>query len=95
MKYLIATLVSVLLFFTLISISHHPEKKINKIQKVRELPDEPYEEFMLQRTYPNKVFDAKAYQSALNSAVSQNSNKRFSRQESWTLEGPGNIWRKI
>ena len=91
MKYLISTLVIVILFFTITSISHHPEKKISSIQKVKESPDEPYEEFMLQRTYPNKVFDVKAYQSALNSAVSLNRNKRLSRQESWTLEGPGNI----
>ena len=91
MRYLIATLVTVILFITINSISHHPEKKINSIHQVKESPDEPYEEFMLQRTYPNKVFDVKAYQSALNSAVSQNRNKRLSQQESWTLEGPGNI----
>ena len=46
---------------------------------------------MLQRTYPNKTFDIKAYQAALNSAFTQTQNKRLSNQQSWTLEGPGNI----
>ena len=53
-------------------------------------PEEPYEEFMLQRTYPNKTFDVNAYKSALSNAFSQNLLQKTNTL-SWQLEGPGNI----
>lgn len=95
MKYLTITFVTLIIVVTVFSISHRSVKRINKVEFEKESPDEPYEAFMLQRTYPNKVFDVKAYQSALNSAVllaqHQTQGQRFSNQLSWTLEGPGNI----
>jgi photosystem II stability/assembly factor-like uncharacterized protein len=56
-----------------------------------ESPEEPYENFMLQRTYPNKSFDVKAYRTALENAVQQNNMAKTVSTGAWTLEGPGNI----
>jgi photosystem II stability/assembly factor-like uncharacterized protein len=54
----------------------------------------PYEDFMLQRTYPSKTFDILAYKSALEKAASARSAKNFRSSSTplqWTLEGPGNV----
>lgn len=91
MKYLRITIITLTLAIVAFLISQQTEKKITKSEITKESPDEPYEAFMLQRTYPNKVFDLKTYQAALNSAVTKKQNQRLSNQQSWILEGPGNI----
>ncbi|MFL5751930.1 MAG: VPS10 domain-containing protein [Bacteroidia bacterium] len=60
-------------------------------EKEKESPDEPYENFMLQRTYPNKTFDINAYRTALNGLSQDYSTAKLSSTLSWTMEGPGNI----
>ena len=60
----------------------------NKLSK-KETPLEPYDEFMFQRTYPNKTFDVTSYRKGLNEAFNNASAKRSTLQ--WNLEGPGNI----
>ena len=91
MKYLGVSIITFTMTLIFFSTSQRVENKISGTKSTRESPDEPYEAFMLQRTYPNNIFDIKAYQKALNSAVSQKQNQRLSYQQSWTLEGPGNI----
>ena len=91
MKYLRITIITLTLAIVAFLISQQTEKKITKSEITKESPDEPYEAFMLQRTYPNMVFDLKTYQAALNSAVTKKQNQRLSNQQSWILEGPGNI----
>lgn len=61
----------------------------NKNNLHTESPSEPYEKFMLQRTYPNDVFDVAAYRTALNSTVLNSIHQR-SAQPHWILEGPSN-----
>ena len=56
-----------------------------------ESPSEPYEAFMLQRTYPNETFQIDAYRTALVDAATRGNNERSSSVISWDLEGPGNI----
>ena len=90
MKYviLLATSIIAIIYFK------NPEKNLaknNKVENRKDSPEEPYESFMLQRTYPNNVFDIKAYKSALNNAVTRSQQQRRISQQSWTLEGPGNI----
>jgi photosystem II stability/assembly factor-like uncharacterized protein len=60
-------------------------------RKKEHSPEEPYEEFMLQRTYPNRVFEVETYKAALNDAVERSSAQRSPNTISWQLEGPGNI----
>ncbi len=73
-------------FYLLYARNKTPEKNLENKR------GEPYEEFMLQRTYPNKTFDVHAYQSALISAkIKSGHQQRLSRADNWNLEGPGNI----
>ena len=88
MKTLIIFFLALILIISFAFIYDHPTKKISKSE---ECPAEPYEEFMLQRTYPNEAFDIKAYQSALNDADLKSKQLRRQHVSSWTLEGPGNI----
>ncbi len=57
----------------------------------RTIPDEPYEAFMLQRTYPNKTFDIQSYKAALNAAFKEQQMAKTNSSLVWELEGPGNI----
>lgn len=56
-----------------------------------ESPIEPYENFMLQRTYPNETFEIDTYRDAVKDAAMRGNNERSSSVVSWDLEGPGNI----
>lgn len=56
-----------------------------------ESPSEPYEEFMLQRTYPNATFAIDVYRAAVNDAATRGNSDRSASMVSWDLEGPGNI----
>ena len=74
-----------------VSVSHFAKNKKEVLSK-KEF--EPNEEFLIQRTYPNKVFDLAAYQAGLKFAHEQFSNSALNRSAntlSWQLEGPGNI----
>jgi photosystem II stability/assembly factor-like uncharacterized protein len=62
-----------------------------KHERKEKSPEEPYEEFMLQRTYPNATFEINTYRTALNAAVQQASMQRSQQMAAWQLEGPGNI----
>lgn len=63
--------------------SREPEKE--------ESPEEPYEEFMISRTYPNATFEIETYRAALLDAVNQAQQLQTQSVISWQLEGPGNI----
>jgi len=59
-----------------------------------ENPEEPYEDFILQRTYPNSTFEINTYRQALNDAAERavmERNSQSTASVSWQLEGPGNI----
>lgn len=56
-----------------------------------ENPEEPYEDFILQRTYPNSTFEINTYRLALNDAAERASDERNSvglSSVSWQLEMP-------
>lgn len=63
----------------------------SEIESHEESPAEPYEEFMLQRTYPNETFEIDTYRNAVKDATTRGNNARSSSVVSWDLEGPGNI----
>ena len=70
-----------------ISLKKTPSRPLKK-----DSPEEPYENFMLQRTYPNKSFDIKAYRTGLDKAAADYaSQKKNTAALTWQLEGPGNI----
>lgn len=54
-------------------------------------PEAPYDEFMLQRIYPNETFEVNTFKRALNDAMEHNATHRSAVTGTWTLEGPGNI----
>ena len=55
----------------------------------------PYEDFYLQRSYPNDKFDLKAYENALRQAREESAEKGVGFDEAWTVQGPGNIGARI
>lgn len=50
-------------------------------------PEGPYEDYLLQRTYPNKIFDINGYKNALNSAVVAAEAQSKVVASDWQLEG--------
>ena len=50
----------------------------------------PYDNFLISRTYPNSVFDFKAFQNCLMNAANKAKSKSL-HQLNWQLEGPSNI----
>jgi len=83
----------VIISLTIPKISSKKNEIIEKLEEI-ENPNEPNEIFLLQRTYPNKTFDIKAYQTALQSANQTNNLNILNKTNnflSWQLEGPGNI----
>lgn len=53
-------------------------------------PFQPNEEFLLQRTWPNKTFDFQAYRSGFDQALAHAMTNK-TNSALWQLEGPGNI----
>lgn len=85
-------LLSVIAFVSITFFGYKNVSKLSHIENENHDEFEPNEEFLLQRTYPNKSFDIAAYQKALVKAHSnQNSLTRAASTVSWQLEGPGNI----
>jgi photosystem II stability/assembly factor-like uncharacterized protein len=60
-----------------------------------ENPAQPYEFFAEIRSYPDKVFDLKAYELAIKEASNQNQMLRTSSPNLWQIEGPNNIGGRI
>lgn len=70
------------------------DSAIRVTSEKHETPEEPYEDFIFQRTYPNSTFEINTYRLALNDAVERARVERNSSWAStipWQLEGPGNI----
>jgi photosystem II stability/assembly factor-like uncharacterized protein len=89
MKHLFSLLLIVFIAFCFNSSS---KKNFFEKEGREHSPGEPYEEFMLQRTYPNKTFDVNAYKSALESAKLKSQQQlRSGLVDTWTMEGPENI----
>lgn len=59
---------------------------------------EPSEQFFMQRAYPDRNFDIKAYKNALRTAQVNLTNRNDAPEgfeEAWTTQGPGNIGARI
>lgn len=87
-----------LLFFLLAAlVSCQNEKKTAPQPDDRlQSKHEPYEQFFLQRSYPDKTVDIPAYEAALQEVKSgalQKSGIGFDAE--WTVQGPGNIGARI
>jgi len=55
----------------------------------------PSEQFLLQRSYPDKQFDLRAYTRALEQARDQQSSGDRGIDAEWTVQGPGNIGGRV
>lgn len=71
----------------LVSNKHH--------EKERENPAQPYDYFAETRSYPDKVFDVKAFESVCKEALLQNQNSKINASSLWKIEGPNNIGGRI
>jgi photosystem II stability/assembly factor-like uncharacterized protein len=59
-----------------------------------ENPQEPYDRFIENRTFPDAVFDIKAFEKVMHEAFVQNQNNKESGTQ-WNYEGPHNIGGRI
>lgn len=86
---------ALLFLITCFSSCYRPEKQpISPMDKLDE-KTRPYEDFYLQRSYPNDKFDLKAYEQALREARIEAAEKGVGFDEVWTVQGPGNIGARI
>jgi photosystem II stability/assembly factor-like uncharacterized protein len=81
--------IAILMFF-LPEHSHYHSKSENGKDETEK---EPYDDFMLQRTYPFNTFDITAYKKGLEDAAKKipAKNLRTTNALQWTAEGPGNV----
>ncbi|MCP3931097.1 MAG: T9SS type A sorting domain-containing protein [Bacteroidetes bacterium] len=58
---------------------------------------EPSEQFFLQRSYPDKIFNINAYEKGLKKAKQQSFQKSGTKgfEEEWVVQGPGNIGARV
>ena len=72
------------------------QEAVNKTPERQLTKHEPYEEFFLQRSFPEKTVDITAYEKALYEAKEDNLLKDGTGFCSdWTVQGPGNIGARI
>lgn len=58
-------------------------------------PAAPYDLFAQTRSYPDAVFDIKAFEEVINTSASQNKNSSVLTNGTWQIEGPTNIGGRI
>lgn len=84
---------SLLLFLSsLIACSDTPT---HKPSDRLESKHEPYEQFFLQRAYPDKSVNIKAFEKALYDARDRALEKGIGFADEWTVQGPGNLGARI
>jgi photosystem II stability/assembly factor-like uncharacterized protein len=86
-------IVAIMLCATGLLLFRSQNIKDKKNLKEKDGPGEPAEWFYAQRSYPDAIFDYKAYQNAFKQARIQNSEKSGlpGTNTTWVLEGPENI----
>ena len=87
------TLAVLSLFFSL-RITHSPDTKKSHAEN----PDEkmrPSDHFFMQRSYPDAVFDIRAFERSMKESNSMHKTSISSLNFPWQLQGPGNIGGRI